>query len=175
MIQFYKRIFFLFVLLLGIFSTTNLLAEGSKDLYPSGASGNRAFLMSYGSILSLGPNGNASWPYKNRGIHYVYAKNGETIAMASSAQGIGSGSIRYTSPTGTSTVVTLGNITNRTAELAGPLAPSETANGNKYVPNFVTVTAATEGIWRVEFFGVNTTITGGNYAETAAIVQANAN
>ena len=171
--QLYKRIIFFFVLLFSTFVTTSVFAEGSKDLYPSGASGNRAFLMSTESSLGTA---DASWPFRNYGVHYVYAKNGETISFASSAQGYGQGSIRLTSPTGTVTTTTIGNttgrITSRTAELAGPRGPNEAANNNKYASNYQAVTTATAGVWKVEFIGVITNASG---ASTATQVGANAN
>src|SRR5699024_6640088 len=55
-------------------------AEGSRDLYPAGAQGGRAFLLS-------GSNPSSVNPFPTLGTHYVYVKKGEWISMASSMQG----------------------------------------------------------------------------------------
>lgn len=132
-----------FAIVLTFFSVNKVFAEGSKDLYPNGATGNRAFL--YANIDPT--NYTDRFPFKTRGVHFVYAKAGETIAVASSAIGVRSGSIVVTAPNGgtpeTFNGPTVGRIPNRAAELAGP--------GSGYTPATVTVTAATEGVWRVEF------------------------
>ncbi|MGF1925653.1 MAG: hypothetical protein ACQUHE_15870, partial [Bacteroidia bacterium] len=170
----YARIVCLFLISLTFFGR-NAFAEGSKDLYPSGATGNRAFLMSY--TASMG-TGNASWPYKGYGVHYVYAISGERLALASSTQGYGTGQIIITDPNGNVTQTTLGvsttgRISNRTQELAGPLAPSEAANGNKYAPHSVSVT--TSGVWKIEFVGaVNSGVTTGTFTTTATDISADA-
>lgn len=118
-------------------------AEGSKDLYPAGAQGNRAFL--YANID--GTNYTDRFPFKTRGAHFVYAKTGETIAVASSAIGFSNGRIVVTSPDGNSTTYNVsggvGLIPNRTAELSGP--------GVGYTPITISVTAARAGVWMVEF------------------------
>lgn len=54
-------------------------AEGSKDLYPSGAQGGRAF-------LRASTETSVAYPYAVLGTHYVYAEVGERIALATSAQ-----------------------------------------------------------------------------------------
>jgi uncharacterized repeat protein (TIGR01451 family) len=126
------------------FFTQNTFAEGSKDLYPAGAKGNRAFL--YANID--GTNYTDRFPFKTRGVHFVYAKAGETIAVASSAIGINGGQIVVTSPTGISnsyTSTTVGRIPNRAAELLGP----SVAGG--YTPVNIPVSLSQEGVWKVEF------------------------
>lgn len=125
------------------FFTLKTFAEGSKDLYPSGAQGNRAFL--YANVD--GTNYTDRFPFKTRGAHFVYAKSGETIAVASSAIGVNNGRIIVTSPDGNSTTYNVsagvGLIPNRTAELSGP--------GVGYTPITISVSAAREGVWKVEF------------------------
>jgi hypothetical protein len=130
------------------FFAENTLAEGSRELYPAGAQGNRAFL--YANVDATSHM--TSWPFKTRGTHFVYAKQGETIAVASSAVGVNNGSIVVISPTGQVHNFTvngnIGVITNRTSELAGPSWAGFPAG---YTPFTVDVVAAEEGIWRVEF------------------------
>ncbi|WP_182921537.1 DUF11 domain-containing protein [Pedobacter planticolens] len=125
------------------FFTKNTFAEGSKDLYPSGATGNRAFL--YANVDNN--NYTDRFPFKTKGTHFVYAKAGETIAVASSAIGVNNGRIIVTSPSGAINTYNggggVGLIPNRAAELLGP--------GVGYTPVSIGVTAANEGIWRVEF------------------------
>jgi len=129
--------------LLSFFTKTSF-AEGSKDLYPAGATGNRAAMYANVDASSI----TNIFPFKTKGTHYVYAKANESIAVASSAIGIGNGRIIVTSPDGNATTynvnaANVGLIPNRTAELAGP--------GVGYTPITVAVTAAREGIWKVEF------------------------
>lgn len=142
-----------------------LYADGSKDLYPSGATGVRAHLRS-------STNTTSNWPFANEGVHYVYAKVGERITLASSAQGLGSARIRLYDPTGVLVVnnTTAGNISNRTAELAGPQLPGQTG-GNRYTPIYHTVTQ--EGIYRVEFVSTGTSTTYTTYDANASWSQPN--
>ncbi len=143
-------IFFLIFLI-----SNSLFADGSKDLFPSGVSGYRAFLRSSTAATE-------NWPFPNEGVHYVYAKAGERITLASSAQGVGSGRIRLYSPTNTAVVnnTSTGNIANRTAELAGPQLSGVTG-GSKYTPIYYVVPSGGDGIYRVEFVspGTNTSST----------------
>ncbi len=128
-------------------------AEGSKDLYPSGASGGRGFLYSNTYTGSSGTT-MASWPFKTRGTHYAYVKAGEIIHTASSAQGIGNGRIVLTAPDGsvyTSANNTIGQISNRTSELAGPRLLSQAAGSNRYLPFSRTASANQAGLWKIEF------------------------
>lgn len=129
-------------------------AEGSRDLYPNGVSGGRAFLM---STLAK----SSGWRYTNKGIQYVYVKAGETVTFASSAQGIGLGKIVVHAPDGTSDSTNAGDqsvgfIANRTQELAGPDMGGVTTG---YIPFTKVATAAQEGIWQVEFIATGTLFT----------------
>ncbi|MFC6095439.1 hypothetical protein ACFPVY_02180 [Flavobacterium qiangtangense] len=146
-------------------------ADGSKDLYPAGAAGNRAFL--YSNSYTAGGTTINSWPFKTLGTHYVYAGAGETIAAASSAQNIGNGRIRLIAPDGaeyTTAAGTTGQIPNRNGELAGPRYPGQGSGGNRYVPYTVTVGAGQAGIWKVEFLptGSATSSTTPTVSDTAA-------
>lgn len=129
-------------LLLSFFLSKSSFAEGSKDLYPNNAKGNRAFL--YANVDTI--NYRVSFPFKTRGAHYVYAKTGETIAVASSAIGRNNGAIIVTSPDGASVTynsTVTGRIPDRNAELLGP--------GVGYTPVTISVGAGREGVWKVEF------------------------
>ena len=133
-----------------LFSMTDVLADGSKDLYPLGKSGVRGYLRAHTAT-------NNNWPFANNGIHYVYAEVGETITVASSVQGLsGNSRIILYAPDGTQVVNNTadGNIPNRAAELAGPRLVGETGAGNKYLPIYHT--AAIAGVYRVEFMARGT-------------------
>ncbi|WP_293916750.1 MULTISPECIES: Ig-like domain-containing protein [unclassified Sphingobacterium] len=140
-----KGYFPLFLFLFMILCPLLLWADGSKDLYPTGVKGNRAYLIS----RSEREQGTTSFPFFTLGAHYVYVQSGETIATASSAQNIGEGRIRLTSPSGKiylSGKNNIGKIVNtgrgtRQAEMSGPrvgYAPYE-------------VKATEEGVWKIEF------------------------
>ncbi|WBV61854.1 hypothetical protein PFY12_06945 [Chryseobacterium camelliae] len=142
LVQFFRCTVFITLFLY----SNHLFAEGSRDLYPSGASGYRAFLRSNTSAT-------ANYPFASRGTHFVYAKVGERVTLASSALGRGSSAIRLYDPNG-SVVMNVtdatGQIPNRTAELAGPQLPGQTG-GDRYTPTYYTVPAGSAGIYRVEF------------------------
>lgn len=124
------------------------LAEGSKDLYPSGVQGGRAALRT-STVSSL------AYPFPNEGTHYVFAKVGETISLASSAQNGLVKKIRLFNPSGTEITLSFatgeGRITQRPNELAGPALPGQTVVGNQYKAIYYTVPAGGAGIYRVEF------------------------
>jgi gliding motility-associated-like protein/uncharacterized repeat protein (TIGR01451 family) len=144
--SFCRNIYCLFLLVLVCFSS-ELKADGSRELYPAGATGNRAFL-----YCNTNSSWTDTWPFKTAGTHYAYLKIGEVIAAASSAQGYDSGTIIITSPDGTtytsSNSVTIGRIINRNAEIAGP-NNGVGAAANRYTP--YEKQANIEGIWRVDF------------------------
>ena len=127
----------------GLFFWMNsVLGEGSKDLYPAKVEGNRAFLVS----LPTGRN-----VFANQAAHYVYAVEGETIAVASSAQNIGMGRVKLTAPDGMKYETAANDVgrilqfegSTRKAELAGPRVG--------YIPFEISVSSGQSGIWRVEF------------------------
>jgi uncharacterized repeat protein (TIGR01451 family) len=137
-----------FVILFSFFAQ-NTFAEGSKDLYPTGAKGNRAFLLCNTNSVSLFSN-----PFKTTGTHYVYAKAGEIIAVASSAQGKGLGTILLTAPNGavytSGNSLTIGLIQDRNRELAGPNNGTGLPAGT-YTPYNKTVSASEAGVWKIDF------------------------
>ncbi|MEZ2441110.1 gliding motility-associated C-terminal domain-containing protein [Chitinophaga sp. RCC_12] len=152
------------VVLFALFPVVYCQAEGSKDMYPSGALGNRAYMTS-SSTSTSSLIGNII----NPGRMFVYAKAGEVIYIGSSAQGIGSGTTRLVAPNGTvyttGASVTTGRINSRAEELAGPAA----LNAGGYTAYNRTVLAAEEGIWTVEFTSPNpASALGSGYTPPAA-------
>lgn len=160
----------LFGLLL-MLSSNQLFADGSKDLYPDGAAGYRASLRSSLTIDT------ERWMFPTQGTHYVYANADETITLASSAVGGGSGAIRLYGPSGNlitipATDPVTGIIASRTQEKNGPkLTAGATAGG--YVPQYYKVPTNGAGIYRVEFVARGTTLPSTTYLANADWVQAN--
>ena len=154
----------LFCLLVILCAAPSVWAEGSRDLFPSGATGNRANLewrtSSYGGGLLL-----------RRTLLKVYANAGETILVGSSAVGVGSGNIviyppgRVSGATGQESVPAYnaatdfeassqsgrGVITSRTQELAGPNSVTGNANPSGYTPAYYLVPQT--GVYSVVFTG----------------------
>ncbi len=77
--QSYSRLLRLILFSFSVIGFSQLHAEGSKTIYPTGASGGRADLYS-------GTSSALSFPFPTIGEHYVYAEAGEQIALATSAQ-----------------------------------------------------------------------------------------
>src|SRR5699024_9895374 len=138
------------------------LADGSKDLYPNGASGGRAYLRASTSE-------SAAFPFPNLGTHYVYAEAGERIALASSAQAFNVGgwqgrdvnrnNIKLYGPNGNQITLSTGSgndtrglISGRSAELAGPQLPGQ-SGGARYTPVYHEVTVT--GIYKVEYLSTS--------------------
>lgn len=153
--------------------------SGSRDLYPEDAKGNRAFLMS--GTATTGAD--VSWPFRTNGDHFVYAKAGEIIALASSAHGYGSGApIRITDPSGNVTsfsfstnVGRIGTNTGTNAaaaasrrqeEVAGPRPPGHLAGGDRYLPHYHT--ALETGVYKVEFLPASPSATVNPATDVAA-------
>ena len=166
-----------------LFTATDVLAEGSKDWYPQGATGHRAHL------LGAGYTSTEAIPFPNRGAHYVYAREGETITLASSVQGYGGNnsdrwqnrnkislfgpsgnSISLQTSTGSQNSNTIyGHISGRSAELAGPQFQNAATNPtNTYRPIYYTVPAGGDGVYRVEF-EARTTTGNGSWADVTAL------
>jgi uncharacterized repeat protein (TIGR01451 family) len=153
-------------------------AEGSRTLYPNGATGSRANSewtnQAYGP--STGPGGNNA--IGRRTLLKVYAQAGENILMGSSANGVNNGRIviynpgivtgqigQETVPTATTSnsftcpiTGTIGRITSRALELNGPQSvsgvnPPPVVAGGGYVP--CVFTAPTTGIYDVVMTGPN--------------------
>lgn len=128
-----------------------VFADGSKDLYPNGVRGGRAFMESI-----TYQSGILTHIYYNHARHFAYLQKDETLAVASSAQGVRGGTIRIVSPSGRQYSTgndVLGKIsgsagfTNRQAELAGPRVG--------YQP--FEITAQEDGIWMIEFLTPDST------------------
>lgn len=142
------------------------LADGSKDLYPNGATGGRAY-------LRVSNTESAAFPFPSLGTHYVYAEAGERIALASSAQAYGNNNntrnanrnnIKLFGPNGNQILLSTGSgsdtrglISNRSAELAGPQLPGQ-SGGNRYTPVYHEVTVS--GIYKVEYLSTSRSETG---------------
>jgi len=147
-----------------------LFADGSKDLYPNGKAGYRAYLRS-----SLTPD-TERWPFPTNGTHYVYAKAGERITLASSAQILGNTNatpkIMMYSPSGTLVVDnnTAGQIASRDQEKNGPKLFGESST-TKYTPVYYQVPAGGAGIYRVEFIARGTGIPSTTVLADAAWIQ----
>ncbi|GBE90456.1 lamin tail domain-containing protein [Nostoc cycadae] len=160
----YQRLFNslgLSLLALSVCSQT-VRAEGSRTLYPSGATGNRANIewrnSTYGNLV------------QRRTLLKVYAQAGEYILMGSSAVKVNSGNIRVFNPgavtgsVGNETIPTsadfscaaqtgtnTGKITSRTLELAGPRSADGTGNTSGYIP--CVYQAPTTGVYTIVFSG----------------------
>ncbi|MHC5310424.1 hypothetical protein ACYSNM_10255 [Myroides sp. LJL116] len=143
-------------------TSISAFADGSKDLSPAGAKGGRAFLR---VSERLDPKTQDSWPFPNLGTHYVYAKAGETITLASSSLSL---------PHTTASIIvhyldnenieqsqkfnnprkaelssnSKGYINNRAQELAGPNRLNENSAG-KYTPHYFPVEK--DGLYKVTF------------------------
>lgn len=135
------RLLLTLVFVLGglMFFSQTVHAEGSVDLIDSG--GHRPYLY-YNTAMKSG------FPLFT--VIRVYAREGETINLGSSANGINKGRILYTSPTGVAgmcaTTAPNGRILNRSQEVAGPLP-----NAGGYTPCVVTVGTGQGGIWEIRF------------------------
>lgn len=134
-------------------------AEGSKDLYPAGTTSHRLMLEPVGSDGTPSPIGH----------HYVYAKAGEKITLATNNINSGNSWIKLFAPNGSEVVyytkadfdVTgLGRIGNRTQELAGPRLSASDTTPNRYAPVVYTVPAGGDGIYKVDWRGPGTTMPG---------------
>jgi hypothetical protein len=158
----------------GSLSAGVALAEGSRDLYPSGATGCRANLE--WRTTFYGPNNNF---LRRRSLLGVYAEPGEVILVGSSAVGVGAGDIvmyssdqvtgrigdeTLTGPpdfsceaqrTGPGGLPGQGQITSRAQELAGPDTRPGGGVPGGYVPCYYEVQAggSADNIYYVAFFG----------------------
>lgn len=147
----------LWSLVLFSFCVTFVNAEGSKELVSSG--GDRPFL-DYTDALQAGLH--------RRTIIKTFIKVGESLNVGSSANGLGTASIKIIDPNGkvyTSNGANgIGVINNNIEEQAGPLP-----NLGGYKP-FTIVSTTTDGTWTIEFHGPVTTNTasGNNYTATQA-------
>ncbi|MEM6351792.1 MAG: GEVED domain-containing protein [Cyanobacteria bacterium P01_D01_bin.14] len=135
------------------------LAEGSRDMFPAGALGNR------GNIVW---KNNTAAGFRDRTLLRVYANAGEYILVGSSAVGVNNGDIEIFDPgsvTGSvaneslpgtadfacTTQTGRGFIADRSAELAGPESIDGLGNTAGYTPCFYQ--AASTGIYYVAMYG----------------------
>lgn len=156
-------------LLVSLLCNNYLFADGSKDLYPNGKPGYRAYLRS-----SLTAD-TERWPFPTTGTHYVYAKAGERITLASSAQLANSNAkIMMYSPSGSIVVEnnSAGQIPSRDQEKNGPKLFGENSTA-KYTPIYYEVPSGGTGIYRVEFLARGTTIPSTTVLADAAWSQNN--
>lgn len=152
----------LYVLVTLLLSVAFVRAEGSKELNSNG--GNRAYLLSSTTAT-------ASSPFPTLGTMKVYIKVGESIYAGSSVQGVGTGTINFRAPDGSTyssgSDVNIGLIRNRAQEVAGALP-----NINGYTPFIKTVLAGQEGVWEIDFIPENF---GGTLNANPPAVASNAN
>lgn len=122
--------------------------EGSIDLIENG--GNRP-------LLEFRETGGSAvlWGLPFKTVMKVYAEEGETINLGSSAVGLGSGIIRYRSPNDTQSgnCGANGLIADSNAEAAGPRAVLGVGPG--FDPCIVTVGAGEAGVWEIDFVSPN--------------------
>ncbi len=132
---------FTFLICLAGLEGSAAYAEGSRELVSNG--GDRPYL-EFRSTLNAG--------IRRRTIIKVYAQEGETINLGSSAVGIGTGVINYRRPDNTAgTCGATGLIANRAQEVAGP----GNGSGGTFVPCTVTVGAGQTGIWEIDYVSPN--------------------
>jgi len=134
----------LFVLI-AVLSAQASKAEGSANLVRQ-ATGARAALLAHDPVLQIEPLAGL----QTVSAHFVYAKAGEVLSLASSAQGVGQGHIAYRSPSGATGRCegTDGLIPDRATEVQGLSADAVCA---------VPVPDGEDGIWTVEFIPRNPT------------------
>ncbi len=168
----YKKLLFAALVLTAeilMLSVNTSFAEGSKDLYPSGATGRRAYLLSRLYTQTAA----AFCPLPTAGTHKVWVQTGDTIYVGQSMQGktIGAltGTINLRTPNGTTytsgTSTTVGLIANRAEELNGPDRPGYTSG---YTPFTRVVLAAEAGVWEIDFVSCEPAAGGGTNLTQAA-------
>lgn len=155
-----------------MFISGNAFAEGSKDMYPAGTTKFR---------LMLEPEQSSGLPATG-GWHYVYAKAGEKIALATNSmnaltnQANSKASLMLYAPDGSQvvnftaadyTATGAGWIGNRSQELAGPKLSASDATADRYLPVYYTVPTGGDGIYKVDWRAAGTTIGGALAAHKA--------
>jgi len=145
-------------LAMGLSWSQPIRAEGSVDLTTDAAGNDN--LGGQRPFLDFRDDNTAGIPRST--TIQVYAEEGETINLGSSAVGTGQGAINYTDPLGNPNNCPPGDgeIATRAQELAGP---QEDGGGNPggYDPCTVQVGAGLTGIWTIEFVSPDSTRTGG--------------
>lgn len=167
----HRSIYWLFILFCSLFNLSGVYAEGSKDLYPNGATGARACMYATATTTN-----HPSFPFKTRGTHYVFVQAGEWICVGSSNKGMSytdqngvtwKGGIRLIPPNGLPAIVSTtntGRILSRSQELVGPNGPNQ-GSGPGYTPLNHKVLPNEAGIWRIEFSVGNDPGSGGPDAD----------
>lgn len=125
-------------------------SEGSRELTANG--GYRPHLEYRNSSLAGIPR---------RTTVNVYAEVNEYLNLASSAQGLGSGTINYRTPSGGSGSCTTNGLIASRAQEASP------ANAPTYTP--CSFMATETGIWEIEFISPDPTASGGSPSPARAI------
>lgn len=136
-------------------------AEGSKDMFPDDAPGNRGSITWQGGTWGAG--------FQNRTLLRVFANKDEYILLGSSAVGEGSGNIKVYNPNtvtggaakenlpGTANLNCVnqqpgkGKIGSRSQELAGPQSVDGNGNTNGYVP--CVYKAPSTGVYYIAMYG----------------------
>jgi uncharacterized repeat protein (TIGR01451 family) len=126
--------------------------------------GDRPYLEYYQNAPFLGT------PIPRRSRIRVFANQGETIYLGSSAVGIGAGVINYTRPDGTTgSCGNTGLIANGTQEDAGP----QPLNPAGYIPCTIPVAPGQGGVWEIDF--VSPVPSGANINSNPPAIAATAN
>lgn len=146
-----RTLFSMWIALAALMSATEAWADGSADMYPSTATG------TYRAALIGGTFQSSLSPYVNNGCVKVYAKYGETLYLATSAFARSNDSkphIDWRAPDGSSGTFykngTIGCISNRTQELAGPKL-NESSSSDCYEAYTIVVGKDQEGVWEIDF------------------------
>jgi uncharacterized repeat protein (TIGR01451 family) len=171
-----------------IASAVNVLADGSQNLYPSGATGSRA-------NTEWRTNSYGAGAITRRTLLHAYATAGEFLLVGSSAMGQGTADILVWNPglvTGTpgnetipgiasfscatqrlsSGLAAQGKITSRTAELAGPDTVPGGGVTNGYTP--CVYIAPSTGIYSIAIVGPAGTLANGDGGVGADVALASA-
>ncbi|MHC5353944.1 flagellar hook assembly protein FlgD [Myroides sp. LJL115] len=150
------KLTFLLLFCVTFLTSLPVLADGSKNLYPNGVKGARAY-------LRTSTQSTENWPFANNGIHYVYAKKDEKITLANSSPSINGNRavfiIEYldqnkqvitkeltNSLYNVTSDKSIGYIRNRAQELAGPKT-NYNQNKDAYTPHVFDVPS--EGVYKI--------------------------
>ena len=138
---------------MGLATPSTARAEGSATLLTSGG---------YRPFLEYRTDFTQNSTVRRQSVVKVFVNGGDTLLLASSANGVGQGQIRWVSPDGQAGVVpaNTGVIANRAAEVAGP----QPAAGG-YAPARVPVPNGRGGVWEIHFVSPDST-NGDNPPET---------
>jgi uncharacterized repeat protein (TIGR01451 family) len=131
----------------GTFRPDAARAEGSATLLTSGG---------YRPFLEYRTDFTQNSSIRRQTVVKVFVNPGDTLLLASSANGVGQGRIRYVEPSGVgalvSTAGTTGDIGNLAAELAGPLPAAGGYNAAR-----IPVANGHGGVWEIHFVSPDST------------------